>query len=490
MDGYEDFNAHVLPALPSALRDQILTLFYERREDAAFLASLDAFAGGQGFPTNTHDARLLVEQSLFIQGMKVSDAKTATLETQNDDRLEALRNKMTALERALAPLGIDLAAEMHPLSLEGEFSSEDIIRLGNELGAFLDQNAARYLDAAKAHSPGSLVQMFEALEPLQDLSPTLPTLLADYETDYRLAKDALSHPERVPSSLRVTQIALGDSAVTDIDGDIIHGAGGERLDLSRNPPLLSLTGQGGETLEVGAVILPDTRAFETQQLSAEARLRQIDADLDQAEARYSALLDMRHAVEAEGPRPYDDENQRVALTARLLAEMPELKHKLIPGAEACESGAEFLAFLSAFFEAELQLLDQQQDDLLADRDVTEKEIAAIAADIARQNEKARSELETRKGRIRETSRFYAQFGVGAAVERLKPLLAQVKPSQPVILPDGTPITGINPATLEIISPRTPRPEDGTGDFRNRLAMAEILNLALAGKQGEPLSFSA
>lgn len=133
MDGYEDFSARVLPALPADVRDQVLTLLYERREDADFLASLDAFAGGYGFPTNAHDARLFVEQNHFIQDMRTSDTKTESLEADNDDQLEALRGKMTVLERALAPLGVDLAAEMHPLSLEGEFSSEDIMRLRQEL---------------------------------------------------------------------------------------------------------------------------------------------------------------------------------------------------------------------------------------------------------------------------------------------------------------------------------------------------------------------
>lgn len=296
--------SHVVPALPEDLRADVLALLYDRRDDAEFVASLDSITGGQGFPTNAHDARFLLERSSFrsakaerIAATTQIDTKADSNEAQSDAKIEALRDKMSALERALAPLGVDLAAEMHPLSLEGEFSSEDIIRLGNELGAFLDQNAARYLDAAKAHSPGSMVQMFEALEPFQDLSPTLPSLLADYETDYRLAKDALSHPERGPGSLRVTQIALGKSTVTGIEGDIIHGAGGERLDLSQNPPILSLTGQGGEILEVGAITAPDTRARETQQMTAEAELREIDAALDQAEARYSALLDLRQAIE-------------------------------------------------------------------------------------------------------------------------------------------------------------------------------------------------
>lgn len=252
------------------------------------------------------------------------------------------------------------------------------------------------MEAAKAHSPGSMVQMFEALAPMQDLSPQLPRLLVDYETDYRLAKDALVHPERGQESLRVAQVALGDSTVTEIEGDMIRGAGGECLDLSQKPPLLSLTGQGGETLEVGPITLPDTRAIETQQLSSEAKLRQIDADLDQAEARYSALLDVRQLVEAGGPKPFDDEGQRVALTARLIAEMPELKHRLIPGAEACESGADFLAFLHGFFDAELQVLDQQKDDLLADRDETEKDVAAFAGDIARRNEQARVAVERKR----------------------------------------------------------------------------------------------
>jgi hypothetical protein len=140
MDGYEDFASRVLPALPEDIRTDLVALLFDRHDDTDFVATFDAFAGGQGFPTNAHDARFLLERSSFrsekerqMATASTNEAEAESLEADNDDQLEALRGKMTALERALAPLGIDLAAEMHPLSLEGEFSSEDIMRLRQEL---------------------------------------------------------------------------------------------------------------------------------------------------------------------------------------------------------------------------------------------------------------------------------------------------------------------------------------------------------------------
>jgi len=52
------------------------------------------------------------------------------------------------------------------------------------------------------------VAVYEGLQAFADISPNLPTVLASYESQYRLAQEALTNPERDLGDLRDAETAL------------------------------------------------------------------------------------------------------------------------------------------------------------------------------------------------------------------------------------------------------------------------------------------
>lgn len=47
-----------------------------------------------------------------------------------------------------------------------------------------------------------------------------------------MPQELLTNPDRDLGDIRDAELALGDSAITEIDGDIIRGEDGEKLDMS------------------------------------------------------------------------------------------------------------------------------------------------------------------------------------------------------------------------------------------------------------------
>lgn len=75
-----------------------------------------------------------------------------------------------------------------------------------------------------------------------------------------------------------------------------------------------------------------------------------------------------------------------------------------------------------------------------------------------------------------------------ALGGLQDVLARISLSNPLNLSDGTVVSGINLATLRIVSARTPG-EGGPADMRCQQLFAEIFNLVLTGEQHEPIVFT-
>ena len=104
--------------------------------------------------------------------------------------------------------------------------------------------------------------VYEAVQPFATESTELTTLLQSYERDYQLSRELLTNPDRDLGDIRDAEMALRDSAITEIDGDIIRGADGEKLDMSGDQMQLSFEGAGGLELEVATIDRPDTREGE------------------------------------------------------------------------------------------------------------------------------------------------------------------------------------------------------------------------------------
>jgi hypothetical protein len=126
--------------------------------------------------------------------------------------------------------------------------------------------------------------VFEAVQPFAMQSPALTAILERHQVDYQLAQDFLTQPDRRLTDMQDARAALGGSAIADIDGNVIRGVDGEKLDLSSSTMRLSLEGAGGLELDIGTIERPDTR-----RTSLEIGRKQLSIQLKEADiAKISA----------------------------------------------------------------------------------------------------------------------------------------------------------------------------------------------------------
>lgn len=122
-------------------------------ENEDLLYELDPF--DEGFPVDEYAARALVERYPVENAVatrvetKIETATVASAEANEntEKQAEALQN-IASLQAALNDIGINLEAELQSAGIKPE--SEGGVEAFTK---FLEQNAARYLEAAKTRSP-------------------------------------------------------------------------------------------------------------------------------------------------------------------------------------------------------------------------------------------------------------------------------------------------------------------------------------------------
>jgi hypothetical protein len=194
--------------LPGDLQAQLKTVFLANANDGDFKFELDPF--NDGFPVDTYSARALIER------FPIEDVVATRVETKNstDDTVIAEGNENTEQQaeavQNIARLRLELSKIEVDIDAELERAGIDLEAEGGVVAFthFLDQHAARYLDAAKSRSPGSFVAVYDAIEPLAVQSPNLAALLQSYERDYQLSRDLLRTPDRNLGDIQDAEMAL------------------------------------------------------------------------------------------------------------------------------------------------------------------------------------------------------------------------------------------------------------------------------------------
>ena len=106
-----------------------------------------------------------------------------------------------------------------------------------------------------------------------------------------------------------------------------------------------------------------------------------------------------------------------------------------------------------------------------------QDIGKLQAQIDAKRRLAAEKIRDQKERVRATQALYERLGVSETIAKLKPLLARISPMSPLMLTDGTVVSGINSSTLKTTSDRTPG-EGRADDFRAQAVLAETINMAL------------
>ena len=311
-------------------------------------------------------------------------------------------------------------------------------------------------------------------------------MLQRYEQDYLLAREYLTNPDRDLGDIEDAKIALGDSEITEIDGDTIRGAEGEVLDMSGDQMQISLEGEDGLTLDVATIDRPDTRESQLDIIQKEAEIAAKEAEIIHLEKQAETYRDISADLGTEDPKQFDSEDAQAHLVRQLLRSFPDLR-ALTPLAEATDSGAQFLAALTGFFDGEAEKADQLVTVRHAEIAQLRQDIGKLQAQLDSRRRLAAEKIRDQKERVRATQTFYERLGVSRLIAQLESVLARISPMSPLVLPDGTSVSEMNLSTLKISSSRTPG-EGGPADFRAQEVFAEVMNLALGGNANEPIRF--
>lgn len=194
--------------MPDDLQAQLKTVFLANANDGDFKFELDPFNGG--FPVDAYSARALIERFPVEDAVATRvETKTSTADTviaeghKNTKQLAEVIQNIARLRQELSKIGVNIDAELERAGID--FEAEGGVAAFTR---FLDQHAARFLDAAKIRSPGSFVAIYDAIEPLAAQSPNLTTLLQSYERNYQLSRELLRTPNRDLGDIQDAEMAL------------------------------------------------------------------------------------------------------------------------------------------------------------------------------------------------------------------------------------------------------------------------------------------
>ena len=211
-------------------------------------------------------------------------------------------------------------------------------------------------------------------------------------------------------------------------------------------------------------------------LSKQQQIAAKETEISNLQNKADSFRDLSGSLSTENPDQFDSEDAQARLVRQLLRRFPDMT-QLAPLAEATDTGTEFLRAITGFFEAEAENADRLITVRRAEIVELRQDIGKLQAQIDAKRRLAAEKIRDQKERVRATQALYERLGVSETIAKLKPLLARISPMSPLMLTDGTVVSGINPSTLKTTSDRTPG-EGGADDFRAQAVLGEIINMAL------------
>lgn len=268
---------------------------------------------------------------------------------------------------------------------------------------------------------------------------------------------------------------------------MIRGVDGEKLNLSQNAMHLSLEGAGGLELDIGTIERPDTRRTSLEISRKQLSIQSKEADIAKLSAKSEQIAALIDQLKLETSDSFASDEGRARLIRGLVMQFPDMVG-LAGEVEAFDTGAGFIKGLIEYLSKTQNTAERHVSISRAEITTLRRDIGRLQAQLDTKRGLVAEKLRTRKERVLATRAFYDRLGVSAALGGLQDVFARITPSSPLNLPDGTVVSGINLATLNITSTRTPG-QGGPSDMRCQKLFAEVFNLALTGGQHEPIVFS-
>lgn len=493
LDGLSDFTQATLPTLPEDVREQLIQVMLQNAQNPNFRAEVDVMEFWE-FPTDEYSARFLIERYPLGETRTEQVAQVSVeVDTQEEhlENSEQIQQNVSRLATALSGAGIDFHRELRDqtgIDLENTpITTQEQL---DQLGSFIDANAERFLQNAQETSPWTIIAVYESLQTFEGIAPSLPIVLAQYETQYLLAREAISNPERNLWDVEDAQIALGDSAITSIDGDIITGAGGERIDLSSEPATLSIEGADGLVLPVWPVESADTRNLEIQTSRIELQIAENEQKIYEGEQKIAHYDEMLIDFSTYNETSFSTDELRARFTQNLINQNPELRGMLV-WAEETDTWAEFLRFLVSFVTEIKASVEQSTEVLRAENMRLSQEAWKLALRMESQRRIASEKMQDQKERVRSSQLFIEQTGGSRTTANLMEVFPMITEQNPVHLDSENIITGFDPATMTFIGSFTPSlGSTWAEDFRTQEVYVALMNKIYTGAAEWPIEIGS
>jgi len=241
--GYKEFESETLPSIEDIwLREQLVSVLLKNKDNPELKKYI--WWRRWTFPKDSISARMLQEaENATQEAENATQEQDAIWEINEYVKLLDSFNRMpdsSFLKGQLIALGIDF------------WWDKTIV--WPQIVVAINENSELFLQNAQQESRGTFITTYNELKsfnstPWVNISEVLWNFQAYYDESVHL----IENPALTSWGLKEAQKILGDSDITDIQGDIFYGEEGEKLDIGKQPPELSLSGWGDFEIKIADV---------------------------------------------------------------------------------------------------------------------------------------------------------------------------------------------------------------------------------------------
>ena len=354
---------------------------------------------------------------------------------------------------------------------------------------FLNENYTQLLDTAKEHSHTELLRVHKQLSWLQEL---WMLDLPDFEQyDIRLS-ESITDPESstTPSDEPAIVAALWESNLDKIDWDIIHGTNGERVDISGSSLQLSLEWADGMILDVWEVEKIDTRNQEVQIFKLSKEKQDNERRMNSNE---KAIWDLETAHSEFRDIPdeeYTNDSFREKIAKKFSSQSPKWEAMQIFRAAESASWVNLKNMVLQFLIKKIVQLSNNNVELSQRNSEITRDIGIFQAQIDSKRRLAAEKIYNKKEKVRRSQQFLEWLGVSRVIANASEIFAMIQPENPISLPNGDIITGVNFATMTFEWSFTPSLwDDGVNDIRTQEVLTQLMNKALTNSFSWPIELT-
>ena len=420
------------------------------------------------------ESRKFSEAKEKIKQNELLDTQEDELDTELADRIQ---EKEVLEWKALELLWLDLSTnDKYKKILEGNLDNSVDWRI-----KFLNDNYSQLLDAAKEWSHTELVRLHKQFSKLKKQGVLeLPNF---EEYDISLSESILDSESILsPSDEQPIQAALWGSKIQSIswDGKIVKWTWWEVIDNSGVVTQLSLEWKDGMILEVWEVEKLDTRNQEVQ-ISKLSKEKQDNERKMGANEKAIWGLEKAHSEFRSMPdEAYTNDTFRERIAKKFSSQSPKWEAMQIFRAAESSSWVELKNMVLLFLAKKIVQLSNDNVELSQRNSEITRDIGIFQAQIDSKRRLAAEKIYNKKEKVRQSQQFLEWLGVSRVIANASEIFAMIRPDNPVPLPNGDIITGVDFSTMSFEGSFTPSLwNSGTSDMRTQEVLVQLMNKSLS-----------